>query len=124
MKKLSEYKDEDALDLLADLLEPSIDIFSDKELGKLIMNGNKVKAASLAIKNHKEAVVAVMARLNEKEVKDFHYNVITLPKMVLEVLNDKELLDFFKSQGENGVETLSGSVTANTEDEGDTSSNT
>ena len=117
MKKLSEYKDDEALDLLADLLEPCIEMFADKELAALIRSNNKIKAVSHAIKEHKKEVVQIMARLNGKEVKDFHYNVITLPKMVLEVLNDKELLDFFSQQGENGVETLSGSVTENIEGE-------
>ncbi len=123
MKKLSEYKDEEALDLLADLLEPCIELFSDKALWDAIQKDSRIKAVSMAIKNHKESVVQIMATLNGVPVEKFHYNVITLPKMVLEVLNDKELLGFFKSQGENAVETLSGSVTENTEDEQGISSN-
>lgn len=124
MRKISEYKDEEALDLLADLLEPCIELFSDKALWNAIKSESRIKAVSIAIKNHKQSVVQIMAILHGVPVEEFHYNVITLPKMVLEVLNDKDLLDFFKSQGENAVETHSGSVTENTEDEQGISSNT
>ena len=117
MRKLSEYKDEEALDLLADILDPVCEIFVDKAVITPLQSGNKVKAVSVAIKNHKKEVVEIMATLNGVEVKDFHYNIVTLPKMVLEILNDKDLLDFFSSQGEEVTKTPFGSVTEATEDE-------
>ena len=126
MKKLSEFKDEEALDLLADLLDPCAEIFSDKELVGLIRSGERIKAVSKAIKEYKTEVVEIMAALEGVKVEDYHYNVFTLPKMVLNVINDKDLLDFFKSQGESDSENHSGSVTENTEEEEtlDISSNT
>ena len=126
MKKLSEYKDDDALDLLAELLEPCTELFADNALVSVIRSETKMKAIKYAIKNHKKEVVEIMAILNEKPVEEFHYNVFTLPMMVLEVFNDKDLTDFLLQQGRMGSENSSGSVTENTEEGGksDTSSTT
>ena len=46
--KLSEYQGEEALDLLADLIEPAGEIMSDKEIGDLFKK-NRFKAIGLAI---------------------------------------------------------------------------
>ena len=122
MKKLSEYKDDEALDLLADILDPCAEIFADKELVKCIRANERSKAVKMAIKDHRKDVVAIMARLHGVEVEEFHYNLFTLPMMLLSVLNDKDLLDFFSSQGEKVVEIPSGSVTEITEAGEDSSS--
>ena len=116
MKKLSEYKDDEALDLLADLLEPCVDLFGNEDMIKVIRTKSRIEAVTYAIKNHKAEVVKIMAILNGTTVEDFHYTIFTLPMMVVEVLNDKELLGFFKSQSETAQETVSGSVTENTEE--------
>ena len=42
--KLSEYRDEAALELLADISEPAIEIFADKQLIELIKARNTSKA--------------------------------------------------------------------------------
>lgn len=118
MKKLSEYKDEESLDLLADLLEPCTDLFSDKALVAVIRSETKLKAIKYAIKNHKKEVVEIMAILNGVPVEEFHYNVFTLPMMVLEVFNDKDLTDFLLQQGKMASVMPSGSVTENTEESG------
>lgn len=117
MKKLSEYKDEESLDLLADLLEPCTELFSDKALVAVIRKETRIKAIQYAIKNHKKEVVEIMAILNGVPAKDFHYNVFTLPMMVLEVFNDKDLTDFLLQQGKMASESHFGSVTENTEEE-------
>ena len=61
--KLSEYQGEAALDLLADLIEPAGEIMSDKEIGEMFKK-NRFKAIGLAIKNHKKAVIQIMATID------------------------------------------------------------
>lgn len=119
MKKLSEYKDDEALDLLAEMLEPCVEVFSDKELVTLIRTDTKMKAIQYAIKHHKREIVEIMAILNGVPVENFHYNVFTLPKMIVEVLNDKDLVDFFHSQGQMASQNDFGSATENTMGEGE-----
>jgi hypothetical protein len=52
--KLSEYKGEQALDMLADLIEPAATIMADKEIANAVRaNLPRIKIVKAAIKNHK-----------------------------------------------------------------------
>ena len=117
MKKLSEYKDEEALELLADLIDPVTEIIIDKEVVKEFKK-NKLRGISKAIKKHKSAVFRCLAVLDGTPDKEYHCNIVTLPKTILEIINDKDLIDFFNSQSQETDEGSSGSATENGEAEG------
>lgn len=115
--KLSDYKDEEALDILADLIEPAAEIFSDKQIAMMLKNNiAPIKAVRLAIKKHKQAVIEIMAILEGVPVADFHCNIFTLPLQLLDILNDKDLMNFFSLQGQMTEEDSSGSATGNIEE--------
>ena len=115
--KLSDYKDDEALDLLVELIDPAAEIFSDVQIANILRNKQPaIKAVKLAIKNHKKAVMKILATLDGVDVKDYHCNVLTLPVALLNILNDKELMDFFAFQGQTEGATNSGSVMENTEE--------
>lgn len=99
MRKLSEYKDGDALDLLADIMEPAVEITADEEF-KAAFEQSPVKAASVAIKRHKKEVMGILARMDGVPVEDFHCNILTLPGRIIEILSDEELLAFFTEQAQ------------------------
>ena len=114
--KLSEYKDEAALDLLVELIDPAAEIFSDKQIATILKNnGAPMKAVKIAIKNHKQSVIKILAAIEGVDVKDYHCNVFTLPMALLNLLNDTDLMNFFASQGLMAAASYSGSVTENTE---------
>lgn len=113
--KLSEYKDEDALDVLADLVEPAAEIFSDKEIKVAADGGNRARAVAVAIKRHKKAVIAIMAALERKPVEEFHCNVLTLPIKLIEILNDPDVMALFPFAGQTAERKPSGSLLENTE---------
>lgn len=115
MKKLSDFKGEEAFDLLEDLIDPMGDIFSNNEFLQALGNDNK-KALKSLLRNNRKAVVEVLARLNEVPVEDFHYNIATLTIQCLALMNDKELLSVFTSQGQIEEEDASGSATENTQE--------
>ena len=104
MKKISEYKDEEALDLLADLIDPFTTIIADEKVREAIRKKDRAKGIKYAIKNNKKAVMECMALLNGVPVEEFHCNVLTLPLIVTRVLNDKELLGFFSQLSEGAVD--------------------
>lgn len=116
MKKLSEYRGEEALDVLADLIEPAAEIMQDKELVKLFREKNMATAAKVAIKNHKRAVLNIMARLEDVDPAEYAPSVFALPMKLLEIFNDPELINLFSSQGQNTEQTNSGSATEITEE--------
>ena len=111
--KLSEYQGEAALDLLADLIEPAGEIMSDKEIGE-VFKKNRFKAIGLAIRNHKKAVMQIMATMDGVPVDEYKCNVLTLPVKVLELLNDQDLIQLFTYQGQTGDAKSSGSASGNT----------
>lgn len=115
--KLSDYKDEEALDLLADIIEPASEIFGDKRIAVILKNNEApMKAIKIAIKDHKKSVIAIMAAIEGVDVKDYHCNVFTLPMRLLDILNDEDLMSFFSSQGLTEEASSSGSATENTEE--------
>ena len=123
MKKLSEFKDDEAMDVLAEILEPAYNLIKDNDF-KVAMRGdkekgilpNRLEAVKVAITKHRKDVVKMMAVLNETPVEEFHYNLLTLPTMMLEMLNDKELIRFFSYKSETDFEIPSGSAMENTEE--------
>ena len=122
--KLSEYRGDDALEVLAELLEPAVEILADADIAAAWRDKNpnktrgqkQLKAVSIAIKKHKEAVIAILAALDHETPDEYRekINVVTLPKKLLEVLNDKDLRNFFTSQEQTKGEP-SGSASARTE---------
>lgn len=112
MRKLSEIYGEDALDVLADLIEPISEFAQDKTFVDLIRKGEKVKAVQRAIKSHKKAVLSVMAILEDKNPEEYNPPLLRLPVMLLEIFNDPELLVLFPSEQ---TVTSSGSASGSTE---------
>ena len=76
MLKLSEIRGEAALDVLADIMEPAVEIMTDAEVKTLFRQKKKVEAIALMIKNHKRATIAIMAALNQKSVDEFMATVM------------------------------------------------
>lgn len=117
MRRISDYKDGDALDLLADIMEPAVEIMADEEVRKTFDKKTRLQGAAIAIKRHKDAVMRILARLEGVEVEQYHCNIFTLPARVLEVLNDKELLDFFTEQAQTmTIDAPSGAATEPTQE--------
>lgn len=120
MKKLSDYKGEEALDVLADIIEPFALVLADPEIQEMA----KVKAAPIkyvkpALKNHKKEVIEILARIEDVPVEEYEksVNIFTLPSVVLGFINDPQVRDLFTSQSQTTVTSLasSGSATENTE---------
>ena len=97
--RLSEIKGEAALDLLADIIEPMTEIMSDPKVKELFEKKDKAAVIKCIIKNHKSAIIEILATVDGVPVKDYDMNVFTLPIKLLELFNDPELINFFTSQG-------------------------
>ena len=113
--KLSEYQGEAALDILAGLIEPAGEIMSDKQIGD-VFKENRFKAIGMAIKNHKRAVMQILATIDGVPVDEYKCNVFTLPAKILELLNDPDLIHLFTYQGQTGDASSSGSASENIEE--------
>ena len=112
MRKLSEIRGEDALDILADLIEPASEFGTDKLFAELVRKNDKTGAVRQAIKGHKKAVLTIMAILEGEDPKTYQPSLLRLPTMLIELFNDPELIALFTS---GQTVTSSGSATENTE---------
>lgn len=122
MKRLSDYRNEAALDLLVEIMEPAAELMSDKDAVALLYSkkpGDRMKGVTQMIKEHKGAVMHILAALDDVPVDQYECGFFTLPTRLLEVLNDKELLTFFMDQQTSNTETPSSSAMANTEGHGE-----
>lgn len=119
--RLSDYKGEEALDVLADIIEPLTAIFADEEFRDLTKQKNTpvVKFVKPMIKNHKKELIEVLARLENKPVEEYKQGLtlMTLPLQVLEFINDPEIQNLFHSQSqtEQKPSASTGSAPENTE---------
>lgn len=117
--KVTDFKDEAAIKLLADILEPTAKIFGDTKTRialAAVQNGTftQAEAISAILRLHPKEIMAIMAALEGKKPEDFHCNILTLPAKIIELTEDEELMVFFKSQVEEMMEKEpSGSPTEN-----------
>lgn len=114
--KLTDYKNEEALELLADIIEPAMDILKDKKIRNVFSGKkfNKLDTVKYLLKNHKESIVKIMAALDGTPYEEYEFNIISGTAQVMELLNDEELLRFFQSQGQMLKGKSSGSATEST----------
>jgi len=97
MRKLSEIKGEEAIDVLAEILVPIVDIWSDEEVKKGYEDKNVAKAVSVALKKYHKEIIGIFATLDgktyEEECKAI--NLVSLPADIIELLNEPAIKSLF-----------------------------
>ena len=112
--KLSEFKGEDAIELLADIMEPAANIMSDPEIKEMYLaKAVNAKIAAYILREHPDEILDIYCVMN-KTTKDTA-TPITLLQATIDVMNDDALLSLFTSQVQNEEEESSGPVMENTE---------
>ncbi len=101
--RLSEIKGTDAVDVIADILDPVTVILSDEEVQKAINSTKpKILIAKIILKRQKDAIMEILAILNQKDPKDFNPSLIELPIMLVQLIQDvmdnEELASLFRLQ--------------------------
>lgn len=114
MRKLSDIHGEEALDVLADIIDPATEIMADQNLANYVRSGQNIAAIRVAIKDHKKAVIRVLATLDGEDPETYKPGVLTLPIKLLEIINDPDVMQVFSLQGQKIGEEFSGSATAST----------
>lgn len=104
MRKFNELKDDEAIEILGDIIEPAYTIMTDDEVKAAFRTNEKtlIKLAKIICKKYTKEVFEILAVMDGQKVEEYHCSFFTLPFRVLEILNNKDLLDFFSSAA--GVE--------------------
>ena len=85
------------MELFADIMEPVTMIFADPEvIGVITRNEPPIRAVKCAIKNHKDEVIEVLARLDGVEVKDYQFDGLKVMFKMLSFINRPEVLQTLK----------------------------
>lgn len=115
-RKLSDIKGEEAIDVLADILEPVTAIMADEQVRNAV-NAKlpTIKIVQLALKTHKKDIVKILAVMDGQDAENYEVNLLELPARILEILNDETIMSLFTSQGQMMESERSGSAVENTE---------
>ena len=122
MRKLSEVKNDDALELIANTIEPISRILADKEVEVFKAKAKKKELRKIDIvkwvlNSHSDDVLEILAALEGEDIETFEISALEIPMMILEILNDEEIVSLFTSQGQTITNASSGSAMANIEAE-------
>ena len=110
---LSQYENEDALDLLADMLEPMSAIMGDKTFVAKWQSGKPIMfALSYAMKEHKKSIIQLIAAIHREDPNEYRFTIPSLIKDLTELVSDPVFQTFFPMQGQTDSSTTSGSATA------------
>lgn len=114
--KLSEIKGEKAIEVFADLLEPTSKILSDKEiLDSITEKEPQINIIKKMLKKHSKEVIEIMAILDGVPVEKYEVEFLTLPAKLIEIFNDPMVTELFTLQSQDETLTGSGSATETTE---------
>lgn len=115
MRKLSEYKDDEAWEIIADLLDPLTDMALNSKFRAILddPDANRLEKVQVAIKECKPQLTHILAVLHGEPVETYHVSIGSIMRDITEILNDRDLLDFFASQSQTNSDTMFGSVTEN-----------
>ena len=110
--RLSDFKGEKAVDILADMMNPASVIFKDEEVKKMFTKGSTyMDIGGYILKDHKSEILDIYEILMHEPKENA--NPIKLIQLVMDIIEDDELTSLFTSQSQL---MSSGSATENTED--------
>lgn len=100
MKKLSDYKGDEALELWGDLMEPIMTMLADDEVQKIYKSGKpKVFIATELLKMHKKEVSQILLRIDPTPLDGMNV-VIRLVGLLTDFSTVPEIASFFESAGQ------------------------
>ena len=106
----------EAMELLADLMTPISELFTDKEVATLVRSGHRIEAIKLCMNKHPSTLFEIMAVCDTGEpVEEYkkHTTATDVFDVVLKITNDPKVLRLFTSQ-EQTAASPSGPATVTT----------
>lgn len=110
--KLTDYYGEDAIDLLADMLEPITEILTDQRIADAVNVGEgRLTIVRKLMKWHKKEILHIMALSEGKDAETYSPNFFALPVKLIELFSQPEMQMLFSSQEQMNVSESSGTAT-------------
>lgn len=116
MKKLSDYKGEEAIELWADMLDPLTHILTDEGVRRAVESGKpKMIIAKEILKSHSKDAIDILNRIDDSPVNGLNL-LLRLIAILNELGESEEIKAFFGFAEQVKTDNVSsGSLTENTE---------
>ena len=122
MRRLQDVKGEEALDVLADVLDYAVRLVKNDKIREALNSRGfrDIETIKLLIKEGKHELISIMAIIDGKPYDEFveTLDLLTLPVMLYQTFNDEALQSVFISQAQTTGVTSSGLATETTEENG------
>ena len=117
--KISDFKGENAIEFIGDIIEPVSKIFSDEIVrGFFSKNAdNKYAIVKHICKEYATEAIEVLAAMQGITPEEYEGNPFTIMMQVFEIMNDPDLLSVFTLSEQKTASTSFGSASTNSEDE-------
>lgn len=120
MRRLQDVKGEEALDVLADVLDYVVKLVQNDKVRE-VLNRKSVRdidTIKTLIKEGKHEIICMMAVIDGKTYDEFvdTLDLLTLPVMLYETFNDEALQAVFQSQAQTEGENTFGLATETSEE--------
>ena len=98
--KLSEIKNEQAIDVLGDILPSFQRIVTNEEIAKIRSKDKYtyIELASAILKNCKNDILFILAALDGKTIDEYECTLVSLFKDIFNLITDPEIQDLFTLQ--------------------------
>lgn len=114
MKGLKDYKDEESIELLADIFEPACDILSDEEVKKIYKTKPKMELVKVILKNHPKQIKEILLRIDDTPLNTL--NLMTrIFDLLIEIMESEEYSSFLALASQQEQQ-FSGNAMVNTEE--------
>lgn len=107
---------EDAIELLAEILEPFSEIIGDAGFQKIYEEKPLAAAVAYAMKNHSHACALIVAAANDESLEEYKFNAWDAIGTITRLLANPHFGSLFTSQGRKSESASSGSAMENTEE--------
>ena len=115
MKKLSDFKDEQGIQIACQVFDVIADILSKKENAELKDEKNPLKMFSAFMRNSPAEMMKIFAILSEKEPNEYHIDGAEAMTNMLMLAGDPIVVGLFISQSQMKAVKSSGSASQSTE---------
>lgn len=95
--RLSEFRGEDALDVLAKIIVPATKILNDASIKAAWGNGMDFAGClEIALKEHKDEVITILAAMDQRPKEEFleDVTIFTVPMKLVDLISDEALVNF------------------------------
>lgn len=114
MKKLSDFKDEKAMSVVADLMEPIMDIVGNENNKNAAKSKDGIAMFKGFFKNSPRSMMDIFAVLSEIDPAEYHCDGVEVLQNIMQLASDEKMISLFTSQSQMGDATSSGDASENT----------